>query len=254
MKRIRVIITAVLVGFWAAHTAEAMWADVPLDKLVADNPVVLVGKIEDIRVSQPLKDKFDTAYIKVAEVLKNGLENRSINKGDRIPLSMPSAKGLAVSTDIRYPKGTEGIWILKYTNKTFWATYPKEFQPMKQRDQIAQIIRETANGTVQKEETDEKTLVGQFGASRPFNQKHETTGLLSTDGSHAGVYYVNRAGKGAEMLAAIIKQRGGNAKVEVKGTVIEEALPKGTIPSTRKVLTVTCFKILKQDLILRPRE
>jgi len=56
------------------------------------------------------------------------------------------------------------------------------------------------------------------------------------------------------MLAEIVKQRGGNAKVEVKGTVIEEALPKGTLPPTRKVLTVTSFKILKQDLILRPME
>ncbi len=145
MKRIGTIIIALAVVFWVSRTAKAMWVDIPLDKLVADNPVVLVGTIEDISVSKSPKDKFDIAYIKVADVLKNELENRKIKKGENVPLSMPSAKKVMISTDIRYKKGTEGVWILEYEDETFWATYPKDYQPLKQREQIAQIIQKQMN-------------------------------------------------------------------------------------------------------------
>ena len=101
--------------------------------------------IEDIGVSQAPGAPFDIAYIKVGEVLKNELRNRKIQKGDTIPLSMPSAKGTAVSTNIRYRKGTEGVWILEYKDETFWATYPKDYQPMRQKAHIAGLIREQAN-------------------------------------------------------------------------------------------------------------
>ncbi len=141
MKRIGTIIIALAMVFWVSRTTKAMWVDIPLEKLVADNPVVLVGMIEEISVSKSPKDKFDIAYIKVAGVLKNELDNRKIKKGEMVPLSMPSAKKVMISTDIRYKKGTEGVWILEYEDETFWATYPKDYQPLKQREQIAQIIQ-----------------------------------------------------------------------------------------------------------------
>ncbi len=152
MKRIGTIIITLAMVFWVLRTAKAMWVDIPLDKLVADNPVVLVGMIEEISVSKSPKDKFDIAYIKVAGVLKNELENRKIKKGEKVPLSMPSAKKVMISTDIRYKKGTEGVWILEYEDETFWATYPKDYQPLKQREQIAQIIQK------QKEQAGSQTL------------------------------------------------------------------------------------------------
>ena len=152
MKRIGTIIIALAMVFWVLRTAKAMWVDIPLEKLVADNPVVLVGMIEEISVSKSPKDKFDIAYIKVADVLKNELENRKIKKGEMVPLSMPSAKKVMISTDIRYKKGTEGVWILEYEDETFWATYPKDYQPLKQREQITQIIQK------QKEQAGSQTL------------------------------------------------------------------------------------------------
>ncbi len=141
MKRIGTIIIALAMVFWALRTAKAMWVDIPLEKLVADNPVVLVGTIEEISISKSPKDKFDIAYIKVAGVLKNELKYRKIKKGEMVPLSMPSAKKVMISTDIRFKKGTEGVWILEYKDETFWATYPKDYQPLKQREQITQIIQ-----------------------------------------------------------------------------------------------------------------
>jgi len=141
MKKIANILSILLITCCAVHEANAIWADIPLNELIAENPVVLVGTIEDVRVSQSSKGKFDTAYIKVAEVLKNTLKKRKIKKEDRVPLSIPSAKGIAVSNSIRYQKGTQGVWILEYKDKTFWATYPKNRQPMKQKDEIVRIIR-----------------------------------------------------------------------------------------------------------------
>ena len=141
MKRLVVAIATILVGFCTLHSAKAMWADVPLEKLVAENPVIVVGEIVEIKAAELPKQKFDTAFIKVSAVLKNTLKNKNIKVGDKIPLGMPAAGKLMVSTAIRYKKGQEGVWILEYKDKKFWASYPKDYQPLKQKDKIAGIIQ-----------------------------------------------------------------------------------------------------------------
>ncbi len=131
------------------------WADVPLEEIVQNSPVVVVGKIEKIDPAEPWKEgmrNYDTAYITVSKVLKNTLKDTKITIEDKIPLSMPaiirqgiSGLALALGTDIRYRIGQEGIWILELKDNTFWATYPKDYQPLKKIKEIQDIILRKKN-------------------------------------------------------------------------------------------------------------
>ena len=140
MKKRELAVIIIIIVACILQTARAMWAYVPLEKLLAENPVVVVGKIEEIKTSETTKGKVSIAYIKVSEVLKNELKDFKIKVGDKIPLSVPTPSMISVSTDINYPKGKEGVWILEYKDKTFWATYPSDYQPLKQKAQIKDIL------------------------------------------------------------------------------------------------------------------
>ena len=144
MKRRWIIgcIGMMLCGLWVGNAA-ACWMEMPLESVVSNSPVVVVGEIVEIKSAEPKEGErvFDTAYIKVEKVLKNTLSNHSVKVGDRIPLSMPSAKNtIQISTDISYPVETKGIWILDLEDKTFWATYPGDCQPESKEEEIKTII------------------------------------------------------------------------------------------------------------------
>lgn len=144
---IGVVAGIITVGSTAAL---ASWAFVPLEKLVADNPVIVVGKIEKIDVAPPPKANepmftYDTAYIAVSKVLKNTLGKTAIEVGDKLPLGMPSVnRRVAMSTDIRYRKGTEGVWLLERRKGQYWATYPRDLQSLKEEGKIAALIAKQA--------------------------------------------------------------------------------------------------------------
>lgn len=126
-----------------ATAAAACGIDVPVEKIVKKSPTVVVGKIERIEVAQPSDYAYDIAYIKVGKILKNGTTDIEVKEGKEIPLSMPSVNNKRLtSIDINYRKGTKGVWILQRQEKsvTFWATYPKDLQPLKEESNIAAII------------------------------------------------------------------------------------------------------------------
>jgi hypothetical protein len=143
------IAAGMLAAAMVTMTAEtlACWAPVPLERLLADNPVVVVGKITQIDVAPgPAKGQtqqtYDTAYITVVKVLKNTLRNRRIKAGDRLTLAMPSVnRSSRVSTDICYAKGKDGVWILELKDGKYWATYPGDFQPREKEAEIAALLR-----------------------------------------------------------------------------------------------------------------
>lgn len=147
MRRSLLVCMLALVALPAIQIVHASWVHVPLEKLVADNPVIVVGKIESFKKDSALlgrpKSEYDTAYITIAEVLKNELEKPTIKPGSKIPLSMPRQKRLSI--DIRYSLGQEGIWILDYRGKTFWATYPGDLQPLSKKQKILAIIQSAVN-------------------------------------------------------------------------------------------------------------
>lgn len=148
MKRRRIIgcIGMMLCGLWAGNAA-ACFALVPLEMVVSNSPVVIVGEMIEIKSAKPKEGEraFDIAYIRVEKVLKNTLPNYPIKVGDKMPLSMPSAKNsMMATTDIRYPVKTKGIWILDLENQTFWATYPGDHQPAEKEEEIRDIIEQQA--------------------------------------------------------------------------------------------------------------
>ena len=168
MNRTRQIFISLFLLIFSVQVTFACWIIIPLEKVVAGNPVVVVGKIVKIEVDKAPRDiiyriarflntvvsrttrtrlaepgfyRYDIAYIEVAKILKNELRKPAVEVGDQIPLSMPSINNSTrMSTDIRYKRGAEGVWILEYRHGTFWATYPKDWQSLNQQKIITRII------------------------------------------------------------------------------------------------------------------
>ena len=140
MKRIFLAsLAAIALLTMTALDALACWEDVPLERVVGNSPVVVVGSLGKAEQKKHKEHgQLKVAYISVSDILKNTLPNIKISKGDRIPLSMPNNGD---STDIVHAKGTSGIWILEFRDKTFWATYPKDFQPMSKERDVRQFIK-----------------------------------------------------------------------------------------------------------------
>lgn len=130
-----------------ASTAFACWEDIPLDEVIQNSDVVIIGEITSINVAEPPKQaeqyQYDIAQITVQKVILNTLKNKVIEPNQKLPLSMPSINNkLHLSTDLRYRIGKKGIWILKFQNGKFWAKYPKDYQPMSSKEKIRQIVEE----------------------------------------------------------------------------------------------------------------
>jgi len=137
---------SILFALMVASAAVARWAELPLEKVVRQSHVVVIGEITNITVAPPPEEidqyQFDVADITVQEVLLNTLTNQVIKPKQELPLSMPSIRNnVQISTDIRYKIGSKGIWILEFRDKTFWATYPKDFQPMSAEKEVRAITR-----------------------------------------------------------------------------------------------------------------
>lgn len=128
MKKILLPILA-LAGWLAVPHANASWAYVPLELRMAGAKYIVVGTID--RVVDDLERNgraYDIGAIKVDQVLKGpkGLKE--------VKLMWPGPAPFALSTDIKFRKGQEGVWIL-YPDKTekgvFWASYPSDYQQLK---------------------------------------------------------------------------------------------------------------------------
>lgn len=127
-------------------TAFACWEDIPLSQVIEKSHVVVIGEITRISrsglPSDPEEYLYDLAFIQVQEVLFNTLKNQALSKGEEIPLSMPSSENrMQISTDLRYKVRQKGIWILEFQNGMYWATYPKDFQPMSVEQDVREILR-----------------------------------------------------------------------------------------------------------------
>ena len=130
----------------AALPALGCWADVPLETVVKDSPVIVVGKIERVELPDPPEPsdarRLDIGHIKVRKVLKNTLKDFELAPGDTIPLAMPSSLNkMRMSTDLYYKEGTDGVWILDRKDGKFRATYPKDHQPLEKLDEVLKAIK-----------------------------------------------------------------------------------------------------------------
>ncbi len=130
---------------------KACFAMLPLDSLVADNAVIVQGKIVKVDVApapkaEPEQQSMDTGYILVSEVLKDQLADQNIRVGDKLPLRFPSKnRKLMISTDISYSKGQSGIWLLEFRDGAFYATYPGDFQSNDRLQDIKNLIQKSSS-------------------------------------------------------------------------------------------------------------
>jgi len=128
MKKILLPILA-LAGWLAVPNANASWAYVPLELRMAGAKYIVVGKIDRIVDGIERNGRtYDVGAISVKQILKGpkGLKE--------VKLMWPGPAPFALSTDIKFRKGQEGVWILypdKMTKGVHWASYPSDFQVLK---------------------------------------------------------------------------------------------------------------------------
>ncbi len=144
MRRHLLVFTILLFIFPCLQRVRAEFAYISFEKLVADNPVIVVGKIES-KKQDTTNPRYAIGSISVTEVLKNTLDKSNIRVGGKIALSMPSQQRKSV--DILYNVGQGGIWILDYREDRFWAGYPDDLQPLSKKQEILSLIESQQNNS-----------------------------------------------------------------------------------------------------------
>ncbi len=127
MKKNMILLIA-LTGWLVAPQLRASWAYVPLELRLAGAKYIVVGKIDRIVDGIERNDRtYDVGTIKVSKVLKGP----KILK--KVKLMWPGPAPFALSTDIKFRKGQEGVWILypdKEEKDVYWASFPTDFQTL----------------------------------------------------------------------------------------------------------------------------
>lgn len=263
------VATVLLIGFClgGVSAAWAMWAAVPLDELLRDNPVVVAGKITKIDVAaapgkgESLKT-YDTAYLTVSKVLKNTLPRERINPGARLPLAMPAAnRRIATSVDLRYRKGIDGIWILEFKSNRFWATYPGDRQPReKEKEIVALLARQKGmgdrlSGILRKRPaTFEMTLMSHF--SDDDLGFHVQTGVLPMHDSMFPMYRI-KVPQAAGIMRALLRTPFRTQAAE--GTRSQRFRPKVSAEGGRAYsITIRCgdrtfFEGVHSEAVMKQR-
>ncbi len=133
MKKILFPLIA-LASVLAVSQAQARWAYVPLELRMAGAKYIVVGKIDRIVDGIERNDRtYDVGAIKVIKVLKGPKTLKEVK------LMWPGPARFVLSTDIKFRKGQEGVWILypdKQEKNVYWASYPSDFQQLKELPKI----------------------------------------------------------------------------------------------------------------------
>jgi hypothetical protein len=145
-KRVGLITLLAVLGIaWnQVQPVRGSFAAVPLEILVDEAEVIVQGKvvkIEDAKFARKFGNterKYDAAVVEVMAVLKGPAKLKEVR------IAQPAAGGLALSTDIRFAAGQEGIWLLNRgaEKDVYWALHPSQFQPAKEKENLAKLVQE----------------------------------------------------------------------------------------------------------------
>ena len=134
--------------FAVAAPAHADWAAVPLDVLVDEADVMVVGKVAKIQDGGFAigSRKYDVAVVAVSDVLKS-----ASGKPKEIHIAQPGM-GMVTSADIRFSAGQQGIWLLTKDPErdVYWAKHPGQFQVEKEQKELMTLLEarsKVAGGT-----------------------------------------------------------------------------------------------------------
>ncbi|MFP6900438.1 MAG: hypothetical protein VCA36_05815 [Opitutales bacterium] len=115
------------IGLVATPVAQASWAYVPLELRIAGAAHVVVGKVDRLLDSVVVQGRtFAIGAIKVSKVLKGPAVKE-------LKLAWPGPAPFALSTDIKFRVGQEGVWILRPFRDqkgVFAANYPSDYQAL----------------------------------------------------------------------------------------------------------------------------
>ncbi len=120
---------------------EGSFVAVPLEKLVEEADLIVAGKVAKIEDGVFNRGRqFDAAIVEVTETLKGAAKPKTVK------IAQPARGGLETSVDIRFAAGQEGIWLLKKDAErdVYWATHPSQFQELKQKEQVAKLVKARA--------------------------------------------------------------------------------------------------------------
>jgi len=125
----------------AASPAFALWAPVPLEILVDESDMVVAGKVTKVQngVFAVNGRNYDVAVVEVASILKT---SPRLGRPMEIKIAQPGAGGLAVSTDIQFHVGQQGVWLLRKDPErdVYWAKHPFQFQDAKKQKELADLV------------------------------------------------------------------------------------------------------------------
>lgn len=153
-QRLLVVALALCASWLVVSDARGSFVQLPLETVVDQAALIVEGKvvrIEPNKLTRPFGNMpraYDLAVVEVADVLRGPAKIKEVR------IAQPAlGGGLAVSTDIRFAVGQQGVWMLNKEKEpdVFWATHPSQFEPVKEKERIAKVIAARAKITVGKE-------------------------------------------------------------------------------------------------------
>lgn len=130
-----------LAPFCGLDTAAAMWAPAPIEVLIDQADLVIAGKVTGVAPAGfALHNRPQSiATIDVLRVLKS-LPGHGQPK--LVKLAQPAVGGLALSTDLAYRVGQEGIWLLRRddANGVYVVNHPSQYQPADQWKTLSALV------------------------------------------------------------------------------------------------------------------
>ena len=126
----------------ATSTALASWMAVPLEILVDEADLIVVGKVAKIQDGGFAIDnrKYDVAVLEITGVLKT-----LSGKPKVVHIGQPG-KGRLTSADILFRPDQQGIWLLTKDpeRNVYWAKHPSQFQAEKEQKKLVDLIEARA--------------------------------------------------------------------------------------------------------------
>lgn len=133
----KALLLLMLLGLPAS--ARASWAHIPVEELVQDSDLVVVGTLRDVRERTAGGTDYGEGLIHVREVIWG-----RVSPGDSLRLRWynPSTI-LCPRVEHKYNAGEEGVWLLTLDGGAVAADYPGRFVELSARAEVEAALRRT---------------------------------------------------------------------------------------------------------------
>lgn len=113
MKQFLITVSAMCAFSLGNDFTSGSWCTLGPGYVAEMAPVIIEGTITRVELGPTADRSFDTAYIRVAKIHRNALTDAQVRVGDEFPIRMSGKNSrMRNSTDLRYAKGTEAIWLV----------------------------------------------------------------------------------------------------------------------------------------------